>query len=155
MPNRQTHLPVGTTFGVGAALLQLLRTPAAYRAIELIGAALGGACGGIAPDLLEPALSPGHRSVLHSIVVGGAGTMGLVAHVQGRCREMAAECVSRAEVLPIGTEVRRAEEHSAMLWYFLAGFALGFALGFAAGYGSHLLLDAATPASIPLITSGF
>lgn len=151
MPNRQTHLPVGTVVGVGAAFLQLSRTPAAYRAIELIGAALGGACGGIAPDFFEPALSPAHRSVLHSIAVGGAGTMGLIAHVHGRCCERAAQCLSRADVLPIGSEVRRSEEHAAMWWYFLAGFALGFA----GGYASHLLLDAATPASIPLITRGF
>lgn len=151
MPNRHTHLPVGTVVGAVAAFLQVSRTPEAYRAVELIGATLGGACGGIAPDLFEPALSPSHRSVLHSIVVGGAGTIGLVAHLQGRCRELAAECLSRAEVLPVGAAARSAEERSAMLWYFLAGFALGFA----AGYASHLLLDAATPAGIPLIARGF
>ncbi|PYU90685.1 MAG: hypothetical protein DMG25_16690 [Acidobacteria bacterium] len=36
------------------------------------------------------------------------------------------------------------------LWRFLAGFTNGLA----AGYVSHLALDAATPRSIPLLTTG-
>jgi len=36
-------------------------------------------------------------------------------------------------------------------WRFLAGFTNGLA----AGYISHLILDAATPRSIPLLAAGF
>ena len=38
---------------------------------------LGGAAGAIAPDVLEPALHPNHRSLFHSLAAGGATTAGL------------------------------------------------------------------------------
>lgn len=151
MPNRQVHLPVGVAAGVGVVAVFTQATPEPYRAAELLAGSFGGGFGGCIPDVLEPATHPGHRSLLHRLVAGSAVTAGLLIQAREKFRLAAATCHARAALLPIGSEARQAEERRAAFWYALAGFAMGFA----AGYASHLVLDGATPASIPFLARGF
>lgn len=99
------------------------------------------------PDILEPATSPNHRKLAHSVATGGALGLAKIAELQAACRrraitqnQLAARCAPRS------TE-RSNAEFTAFAWTFTAGLVVGFA----AGYASHLTLDALTQRSLPLI----
>jgi len=82
---------------------------------------LGGAFGGRLPDMLEPAVHPNHRGLLHSIAA-----LGIAAWT-------VRELWLWQPTEPLQKTLR------AVL------------IGIAVGYGTHLLVDSATPKSIPLI----
>ncbi len=103
--------------------------------------------GGILPDVLEPATSPHHRQLAHSLVVGGSLAVAKVAEMQASCRSLSSEATQRASVLPVGSPERRDAEFLALFWRFVAGFLIGLATG----YASHLALDACTPQGLPLL----
>lgn len=151
MPSRNTHAPVGLLAGAGASAVSARNLAPEHQAVEILAGAVGGYLGGIAPDVLEPSLSPNHRDLFHSVVVGGALSAAVVAQWHANCRARAAECDSRALAAPIDSETRRDEAFKALCWRLLAGFLVGFV----AGYVSHLALDAGTPRSLPLIVRGF
>lgn len=146
MPRRREHTVVGVAVGVIAAAIQAGHEPGASIMAELIGGAFGGWLGGIAPDVLEPAKSPNHRSTAHSGVALGALALARIAEWQAHCRESAAMHAARAVGLPVGCDERSRAELAALVWR-LAAAAL---VGFAAGYASHLLLDAGTARGLPL-----
>lgn len=80
-----------------------------------------GAVFGKLPDLLEPATNPHHRQFCHSVVVLGAIGYGFKKAYQWQPRD------------PLEKMIR------------------GLLLIAAGGYTSHLLFDAITPRSLPLI----
>jgi membrane-bound metal-dependent hydrolase YbcI (DUF457 family) len=151
MPNRDTHLAVGIVAGLGAGAIASRRLPSNHQAIECIASAVGGAIGGLAPDVLEPAVSPNHRDLFHSLAVGGALSAAKIADMQATCRRYAADCDGRAAAAPVGSDIRSNEQLKALLWRIAAGLLIGFV----AGYVSHLALDASTKRSVPLVTRGF
>jgi inner membrane protein len=151
MPNRKTHAIAGVGAGLVATAVSARHLPAEHRAIEVLAGTFGGYVGGIAPDVLEPALDPNHRDLFHSVMVGGAVGAAVIADWHASCRQWAAECDARAAAAPIGSDLRRSEELTALLWRLAAGFLVGFV----AGYVSHLALDAGTARSVPLIARGF
>jgi hypothetical protein len=151
MPRRPTHISAGCISGLAAGILTSKQLPSEHQLLHLVCATIGGTIGGLAPDSVEPALSPHHRSLFHSLALGGAASSGLIANWQARCHEAAAACISRAEQSPLGSAQRSDEETKALLWRGVAGLLVGFL----AGYLSHLALDAGTSASLPLLVNGF
>ena len=85
MPNGKTHVLVAAGVGIAGYSLYC----AFYQRKFDFGEALGatGACilGGIAPDGLEPAFCPWHRSLGHSVSVGAvsAGTIARTWNASG------------------------------------------------------------------------
>jgi inner membrane protein len=147
MPNRRTHVDAGAIAGSVTALMMANRQPPAIVLAETTGGLLGGALGGMMPDLLEPATSPNHRKLAHSMVMAGTLTLAKVTEWQAVCRrEAAAQGQAALQLLP-GSRARSDAELAAIWWSFLAGFIAGFF----AGYVSHLALDAATTRSLPFI----
>jgi inner membrane protein len=145
----RTHVLVGMVAGGGAALYRGRDLPGPDLLVEAIGGVIGGYAGGKGPDILEPAIHAWHRKFCHSWTAGaaiGAGIATLEAW-EGHCRERAAN--HRCRRLAPGTDPLTA----IFLWIgeMFWTLAAGFAAGFGGGYLSHLLLDAATPRSLPLI----
>jgi xanthosine utilization system XapX-like protein len=147
MPNRATHEVAGAASGAAFALLRVCDAPMPYALAEVLGGALGGWVGGLLPDVLEPATTPNHRKVAHSVVAGGTLTLARLAEWQATCRTEAQGCVTRASGLPLGSDARRRADWDALVWRFLAGLLAGLV----AGYASHLMLDAGTAKGLPLL----
>jgi len=71
MANLRTHFAVGGLVGLGSYLLwkKLHQEPASLSGTLL--SVLGGCLIASLPDQFEPANSPGHRALFHSLVAGG------------------------------------------------------------------------------------
>lgn len=76
MPNRPFHIATSTPAGAGYAFYKANQQNGLARAVEALGGALGGYCGGILPDCIDPPFHSGHRSLGHGLVpVAAAGTI--------------------------------------------------------------------------------
>ena len=85
MPNLKRHLTVGAVVGGGAnlawQLAKMYSSPIPPKGlwetiecidfVQLAAFAAGGAAIAALPDLLEPATSPNHRALFHSLACGG------------------------------------------------------------------------------------
>lgn len=159
MPNRKTHTAVGAATGAAFAFYRAKDQTPNNLLTEALGGLLGGCLGGRLPDILEPAVSSWHRDTAHSLAVGGAiiSTRNRLSELETGCRENAERCRAIRMVrqgngfvpAPRGSLSEFLSEMQELLWRLLAGFLNGLA----AGYLSHLALDAASPRSIPLLTS--
>ncbi|WP_420127129.1 metal-dependent hydrolase [Longimicrobium sp.] len=147
MPGRATHVKVGTAAGVGMGLFHARDETGFAWLSEVAGAAWGGKVGGLAPDVLEPARSPCHRSSAHSVLALLGVSLASLEAARRYCRTQADACAVRRADQTLSTVQQAVALLLEFLWRFLAG-ALG---GMQAGYVSHLVLDAATPMSLPLI----
>ena len=147
MPNRATHEAFGAASGAAFALLRVGDAPTPQALAEVLGGAVGGWMGGVLPDVLEPATTPNHRELAHSIVAGGSLTLARLAEWQATCRTEAKGCETRALTFALGSDARRRAEWDALGWRFLAGLLAGSV----AGYASHLVLDAGTAKGLPLL----
>lgn len=127
------------------ALYHARHESSAGQIAELIGGAAGGWLGGVAPDLLEPALHPRHRGVCHSwttlSVLGGVST----EQARHYCRNRAALRTPEMNVPSHGPPAPYGAE--CLIWLILAGLVTGLQ----AGYVSHLALDARTTFGLPLL----
>jgi LexA-binding, inner membrane-associated putative hydrolase len=171
MPGRETHAYVGIAAGIGNAAFQAKEQKPLNLLLEAAGGALGGWCGGQLPDIFEPPTSSWHRSLAHSRTIGTVIVFarGQLIEWQKFCRERAEYCRLQPEQngtlvmvpdplrpnlfvpAPVNPLAQLFWTAAEVLWRFAAGFANGLA----AGYVSHLVLDAGTPRSIPLLVSGF
>jgi hypothetical protein len=159
MPGRKTHKYVGAGAGIALAAYKAKDEPNVQFVIEMAGGALGGMVGGMTPDWLEPAISSWHRGVCHSAGVGEAIIyfQNILANLANACRENAAKCriVPQVEDVHTGQWIRIEPTPLEQAWAdireFLWTLLAGFLNGLAAGYVSHLVLDAMTPRSIPLL----
>lgn len=147
MPNRATHEVVGAASGAAFTLLRAGTSPTPQAASEVLGGTFGGWLGGLLPDVLEPATSPNHRELAHSLVAGGTLTFARLAEWQAKCRAEAKCCEARAFAFALGSDARRSAEWEILGWRFLAGLLVGLV----AGYASHLILDAGTAKGLPLL----
>jgi len=135
MSSRAEHDLFGFIAGVlvtGGSALAAGRTPSIG---ELVGGAVGGLGGSHFPDVLEPATHPNHRAFAHSATVLAATTAGAVPAAASLQNKIAGEA--------------QAVENPVLR--FLAQVGAGMPTGAAAGYASHLVADATTPKSIPLL----
>lgn len=101
------------------------------------------------PDIIEPAIHPGHRSVAHG--AAPAVALGVLAsrHLDSWQASLRARADRQAALAMQSQSTLPQLWHAVLEFFFrlLAGAVAG-ALG---GYGSHLALDAFTPRSLPLI----
>lgn len=149
MPNRKTHVGVGAGSGGIAALAKSQGQRPEDRILEIIGGALAGAGGARLPDIVDPPTWPGHRSLGHGVVPSGIGLAAALAKIdewQGTLRDLAEQqAVQRGST----------ETTTAQIWHGILELLLrllaGAVVGLPAGYASHLLLDATTTKSLPLV----
>lgn len=149
MPGRRQHTDVGKVAGAVAALVTVPSLHSLLAAAEVFGGGIGGHCGAILPDVLDPATSPAHRSLGHGVVPttwAGIKVAGVVSHCQSVCRENAAACARQLATAQVPLD-RLLLGLGALLWHVAAGFVVGLP----AGYASHLFLDGGTRRGLPLL----
>ncbi len=149
MPNCTVHrlgaVPAGAALAFDCARTQ---APAA-RFWETLGGGLGGDLGGRLPDIWNPPTHPNHRGWAHGILP--AVTTAMVIQPK---------LVSVQEWLRIQSErfSEQARQHpdlAGQIWFalldILCRILAGVTVGLPGGYASHLVLDACTPAMLPII----
>lgn len=148
MPRARVHRTVGRPVGTAYAVIQASRSPIGDPLIEGLGGWLGGDLGSRMPDILEPGRWD-HRQTAHSLSAGVA--LGFSAETIQRWAESSRQRAHQHQQLAADPSLATALSlwHSlvALFWSALAGWLNGFL----AGYVSHLVLDACTPACIPVI----
>lgn len=150
MPNAKTHALIAVSASGLVAYLVSDGLPGEARATVTGGAMLAGLVGGLAPDALEPAIHPWHRSVFHSAAFGAVvGKVG-VSPVRQVMKDLLSEAaILRQQRLALGAS----HPDHGRLWFeeFSRYFIAGFLIGAPVGYLSHLLADMGTSRGIPLI----
>jgi membrane-bound metal-dependent hydrolase YbcI (DUF457 family) len=149
MPNRDVHVIAGAMAGGGYALYMSQTQPRWHMVAELAGGILGGIAGGIVPDRIDLPTSPRHRAEAHSVAITGVAGRVIGEYLpswQASLRHQADRYAAlRAQsTLPLEQLFLWLAENACRM---LAGAIAGVL----AGYGSHLILDALTPSSLPLI----
>lgn len=153
MPDRRTHLSAGVLVGIGAGLYVSRKHEGWPLVARLLGALPGSIAGAALPDIVEPAVHSWHRRSFHSwwALAGTAGValgppVGVRQWIAAR-EGAAAGARTRRDLLPAG------HPECAGLWLaeMLEHLLVGAASGLPAGYASHLVLDAASPRSLPPI----
>jgi hypothetical protein len=135
--------------GGGYALTKAQQQTPEYFVLEVLGGLLGGNLGARLPDVFDPPLYPGHRALAHGVVpvvAAGRAAVAALGDWQGHLRAEAGRQVAlRASA---GTPLER---YWHALVEFLCRLGAGTLAGLLAGYGSHVVLDAFTPAGVPLV----
>ena len=168
MANRRTHRRIGRISGAVYAAHRAKTQTVGQFITEGSGGAVGGDIGALLADWLEPATSSWHRDTAHSCAAGGVVlSLGeMLAGVETYCRQQAERKAQELRTLQMTPNpaqpnvfVPVPNNSLAQIWLTVCELfwraLAGFANGLAAGYISHLVLDAGTPRSIPLLTSGF
>jgi hypothetical protein len=168
MANRRTHRRVGRVAGAVYAANRAKTQTVAQCITESIGGTMGGDIGALVADWLEPGTSSWHRSTAHSCAAGmGILSLGeVLAEAETYCRQQAERKAEESRTLQMIPDLAQPNmfvpaPNSSLrqLWFTVCELfwraLAGFANGLAAGYLSHLVLDAGTPRSIPLLTNGF
>lgn len=152
MPNRQEHLDLSTFVGIPVALYSSRSLTGWPALVHAAGCVAASRWGGILPDLLEPALHPGHRAFWHSqLTLVGSVQMSVdppavVRTWRGSLFAEAKILRARREALPEDHPDRSTLWTDEMLRYFLAGALVGLP----AGYLTHRPPDAGSPSGLPL-----
>ena len=123
--------------------------PPSYFFTETIGGILGGWVGGSMPDFIEPANSASHRKSAHSWTTLLVNSGALGADV-GAGVSYLRESAARWRVRALDSSLQRGPRNAATAMEYGCHFLAGLTIGFLAGYASHLMMDAATPAGLPL-----
>lgn len=168
MANRKTHRKAGRISGAVYAAHRAKGQSAGKFLLETAAGAFGGDVGALAADWLEPATSSWHRGTAHSCAAGSVIlSLGeVLANVETHCRQQADLKAAERKTLQATQDpaqpnlfVATPNNSLAQLWLTICELfwraAAGFVNGLTAGYISHLVLDAGTPRSIPLLTNGF
>lgn len=168
MADRKTHRRAGRVSGAVYAAHRAKSQNGGNLVIEAAGGALGGDVGALVADFLEPGVSSWHRGTAHSCAAGGAIlSLGeVLAGAETFCRQKAELKAEERKTLQTTPDPQQPNlflavpnSSLAQLWLSICEIfwraLAGFANGLAAGYISHLVLDAGTSRSIPLLTNGF
>lgn len=148
MSDGRTHRAIGTIGGGGYALAKAQQQPPEHLALEVLGGLLAGNLGARLPDVFDPPLHPGHRALAHGVVpvvAAGRAAVGALDGWQAQLRDAAARRAALGA--SAATPLERLWHALVELLYRLGAGALA---GLLAGYGSHVALDAFTPACLPL-----
>ncbi len=148
MPRARTHRRIGRPVGGAFAFVQALRSPLGDPLLEALGGMLGGDVGARLPDVFEPPCWH-HRRTAHSIgtacsIVGSLDTVQAWAEC---CRRRADRHRGVAADATQSLYVSFWHSLMAMFWSAVAGCLNGLL----AGYVSHLVLDARTKTSLPVL----
>jgi len=149
MSDGKVHKKIGVFAGIALAFAMSKGQPFWYRIIELAGGAVGGFLAALVPDWFEPAKSPNHRKFFHGVLFNA----GLIMYCIRRLRPCQSSLRSRAD--SEATLRKQAQTTGSKIWHGSLEIShrllAGAAAGALAGYGSHLVLDALTHRSLPLI----
>ncbi len=148
MSARRTHRTVGTFAGGGYALARARHQPTEHVLLEVIGGLLAGALGARLPDVFDPPIHPGHRGLAHGVLPVTAAGVAAVTVLNGWQDRLRAEADRRAALRASAATPLERLWHGLLAW--LSRIGAGALAGIIAGYGSHVILDAVTPASLPL-----
>lgn len=149
MANRRTHSLTGAVAGGVSALYLARGEEPLHRILESVGGFVGGVAGGRLPDLLEPALTPRHRGVAHSVALAGVAVAVFAPRVR-RAQRRIREWGDRRRS-PCDAGAGTLQPILGLLAEMACRLLTGAAAGVAAGYVSHLVLDAGTPVGLPLL----
>jgi hypothetical protein len=168
MANRKTHRRAGRVSGAVYAAHRAKGQSVGKFLVETASGAAGGDVGALVADWLEPATSSWHRGTAHSCATGTVIlSLGeVLADVEKYCRAQADLKAAERATLQATQDSTQPNQFVAtpnssltQLWLSICELlwraAAGFVNGLTAGYMSHLVLDAGTPRSIPLLTNGF
>jgi len=142
MSNRAEHDLVGVIVGTSLAVYQARSLSGGCICLE----AVGGLAGSRLPDIFDPPTHPGHRALAHGVLPMGAigfYITGQLAPWQEQMRGWADDIARSNASDP---------QLAAALLEAILRLATGFLAGAAAGYAFHLILDARTRRSLPLVT---
>jgi hypothetical protein len=149
MSDGRTDRAVGTLAGGGYALAKAHQQRPEHLVLEVVGELLAGNPGARLPNVFDPPLHPGYRSVAHGIVpIATAGTAAVHALDGWQLR-------LRAEADPRAGLRASAPMPLQRLWQavleILCRLGAGALAGLLGGYGAHVALDAFTPAGLSLL----
>lgn len=144
MPNGKVHRTVGAIVGF-AGVAYLIEGSLGQLSVEIFGGVMGGILGAMMPDIIDRPDCPQHRSIAHGVLPVGI-VLFLACRYLMTCRALANDIVySLANLYIISPELNHVIGQE--LGYMAAGGVIGFILG----YASHLVLDAFTPGSLPIV----
>ena len=149
MPNAKEHKQIAQVAGLVTALIRARDQKELAILIEGVGGFFGGRLGGLIPDLIDPPINPNHRSVGHGVLPNL--TVGLLAFNrlddwQRWFRDFATEQLDLRE-----RATDAFEQILRTVAWAVCHFIAGAIAGYLAGHTSHLILDAGTPRSLPVI----
>lgn len=150
MPNAMTHGRIGAVSGLAATFLIPDDLPPDARLTVCAAALVGGHVGGGIPDLIEPALHAWHRAFFHSAAAGtGVIWLGTTSVVTATRRLLDEAAQVRAHRLALAASDPTRND----LWLHehVRYVLVGLLIGLTAGYVSHLVADATTPRSLPVL----
>lgn len=149
MSDRRTHRAIGTLAGGGYGLAKAQNRRPERLLVEVVGGLLAGTLGARLPDVFDPPTHPGQRSLAHGLAPIAAVGTAAVGRLDGAQARLRAEADRRAALRASATTSLQ------RLWQqvlaILCGLGAGALAGLLGGYGSHIALDAFTPAGLPLL----
>lgn len=143
------HRRVGFVAGGATAWCAASGQPTHLRVVEAIGGALAGIVGAVAPDRIDPATSPRHRSLGHGLLPIGAAGFWAIRNLKRWQDWLRAQAQRFQQELDVERDGGR--QVLLLLAVVACTLAAGAVAGFIGGYLSHVALDALTPASLPVI----
>lgn len=145
MSEGRTHRAIGALAG-GFALATAQRQRPEHLLLEILGGLIVGNLGARLPDVFDPPMHPGHRSIAHGIAaVGRAAVRGLDgAQVRLRAEADRRAALRASATTPLQRFWRAVVE-------ILCRPGAGARAGLLGCHGSHVALDALTPAGLPLL----
>lgn len=149
MSDGRTHRAIGTLAGGGFALAKAQQQRPEHLLLEVLGGLVVGNLGARLPDVFDPPTHPGHRSLAHGIAPVAAVGRAAVRGLDGAQVRLRAEADRRA-ALPASATTPLQSLWQAVL-EILCRLGAGALAGLLGGYGSHVALDAFTPAGLPLL----
>ena len=150
MPNADLHKAAGALAGLCFSLYKSTDQKTFW---EALGGSIGGYIGGQLPDIIDPPISPRHRSIGHGIAPIGTIAAWYFNQLDGwqefwRNHAANAQTTQQEENNPFNQFRCYA---LGALYHFVAGILAGFG----AGYVSHLAMDLFTPAGLPLLAKKY
>lgn len=149
MANHHEHLLYGAAAGAVAYFMDCNLSGREFSVAEFLGATLSGMGSAKLPDLIEPAVHPNHRSTFHSVTFSATALPVAWQWTRSKREEhlnLADKYTSLA--------AQAVSEQEKTIWQqkaFWHKFVAGVLLGIVPGYASHLIADALTPKSLPLL----
>ncbi len=147
MPNGKQHALIGAIAGAIRSFHDEPNLRGRDRWFHLAGSVLGGIAGSKIPDWLEPATHPNHRQAAHGVLPNLA--LAKMTKPTRRYLRVKSKRWARQGEVPVQGQLARSNTDGISRDFrFLIS---GSISGFEAGYASHLVADAFTPKSLPLI----
>lgn len=148
MSDGRTHRAIGTLTGGGYALAKAQNQRLEHLLLEVLGGLVAGNLGARLPDVFDPPTHPSHRSLAHGMAPIAAVGTAAVRRLDGAQARLRAEAERRAALRVQATTSLRLWQQ---LLEILCRLGAGALAGLLGGYGSHIALDAFTPAGLPLL----